>query len=390
MSAQPLEGVRVIDMGQVLATPFATYLLNLLGAEVIKIEPPQGDWIRSGRLYSFATQNGGKESIVVNMRAPGADEVVLRLIEQADVFTDGFAPGVAEAMGLGWEIVKTRNPKIVYSSLSAFGADGPFGGRAGFDHVVQAVSGIMMSTGFPDGPPTKVGAPYLDFGGGLLLAFGLLAGIMEQRRTGEAVRVDATMLDAGLLFNAGALVATQDTGQSPPRAGNQTFAGTVASGAFETTDGLLMLAANKERHQRLVEELLDLEPLDTLSREDGRDRLAAGFATNTADFWEQKLTALGVPAARVRSLHDVTESGYPTERGLLTPIPVAERDEPLLVPSLGVRLNGEMPGPRSSLPVLGQHTNEVLRRMGFSEGELEELTRQGVIGTGDEPVVTRP
>ena len=383
----PLGGLTVVDLGQVLATPFATYLLGLLGAEVIKIEPPTGDWLRRGTELGFATQNAGKRSLAVDLRSPEGIEVVLRLVERSDVFVEGFAPGTAEAMGLGWETVSARNPAVVYGSLSAFGDIGPYGGRPGFDHVVQAVSGIMPATGFPGQPPTKVGAPFLDYGGGLLLAYGILAGILEQRRVGRAVRLDVAMLDAGLLFNAGALTRAAELGADPPRTGNDAFSGAIASGAFETSDGLLMLAANKARHFDTLVEALGLPDLVGRAAGDGppldpdqvgeiRQRIGEQLLAEPAQWWEDELNRLGVPAGRVRSLTEVVDDGHPSERGILQrPAP----DQPL-VPGAGVRIDGIMPGATGPGPTLDEGADEVLTRFGFSATEVAELRDNGAIG----------
>lgn len=393
----PLAGLRVIDMGQVLATPFATYLLGLLGAEVIKIEPREGEWFRQmGTGLAFATQNAGKHSVGIDMRAPDAAETVLRLVETADVFVQGFAPGTAEAMGLGWEAVSERNPTIVYGSLSAFGDTGPYAGRPGFDHVVQAISGIMPATGFEGQPPTKVGSPYLDYGSGLLLAFGLMAGLAERQRTGSGVQIDATMLDAGLLLNAGALVRAANTGVDPVRTGNDAFSGAVASGAFDTTDGLLMVAANKPSHFLRLAEVLGIDDLVdapelALPRADP-ERVAAArramvdtFATRSAVEWERELNAVGVPAARVRSLTEVTAEGHPRARGILQPVADPSPDAPdrtTELPGLGVRLNGAMPGPVGMPAAVGSHTAAVLESCGFSSDEIAQLAANGTIHLG--------
>ncbi len=391
----PLAGLTVIDLGQVLATPFATYLLGLLGAEIIKVEPPGGEWLRqtAGSL-GFATQNAGKDSIVVDLRAPDGAETVRRMAERADVFVEGFAPGTAEAMGLGWEAISTRNPAVVYGSLSAFGDTGPYGGRPGFDHVVQAISGIMLATGFEGQPPTKVGAPFLDYGGGLLLSFGILAGILEQRRTGRAVHVDVSMLDAGLLFNAGALVRAGNLGVDPPRTGNDAFSGAVASGAFETTDGLLMLAANKTRHLERLLDLLDLGHLIDEATGGGhgltaervteiRRQIAERLVDRSAADWEIELNEAGIPAGRVRSMTEVVDDGHPAARGLLQPAPPNTDDraaaEPPLVPGAGVRIDGVMPGPRGPVPETGGGTGRILRQFGFSDGEIATLRSDGTV-----------
>ncbi|MDH3295061.1 MAG: CoA transferase [Acidimicrobiia bacterium] len=391
---RPLEGITVVDMGQVLAAPFATYLLHLAGADVIKIEPRGGEWLRqvdSG--LAFATQNAGKRCISINMRAPGAAETVLRLVEHADVFVEGFAPGTAEAMGLGWETVSGRNPQVVYGSLSAFGDSGPYANRPGFDHVVQAMSGIMPATGFEGQPPTKVGAPFLDYGGGMLLAFGLMMGLAERQRTGRAVRIDTTMLDAGLLLNAGAVVRAATTGADPPRTGNNAFSGAVASGAFDTADGLLMVAANKpSQFQRLIE-VLDLPELDDGPElalpgadpervDQARRLLRECFALRPADVWETELNAAGIPAARVRTLSEVTSEGHTAARTILQSVPDPAEDAPnrsVSLPGLGVRINGVMPGPVGSATRAGAETRAVLAEFGFSPDEILGLLEDGTV-----------
>ncbi len=390
----PLAGLTVVDMGQVLATPFASYLLALLGADVIKVEPIGGEWLRSvGGGLGFATQNSDKRSIALDMRAPGATELVLRLTERADVFVEGFAPGTADAMGLGWSAVSARNNHIVYGSLSAFGETGPFGGRPGFDHVVQAVSGIMGVTGFPGQPPTKVGAPFLDYGGGLLLAFGILAGLLERQRTGEAVHIDVAMLDVGLLLNANAVVRAANTGDNPPRTGNDAFSGAAASGAFETADGLLMLAANKPAHFVRLMELLNLD--DWAAKDylalpgsppaevaEARRAMHDRFVTQPALHWEDILNAAGIPAAAVRSMTDITTSGHAEHRGLLraVPDPGAPRGaDSTLLPGAGIQINGVMPGPSEAARPPGADTATVLAGAGFTPDEIEALTAAGTI-----------
>ncbi len=397
----PLTGLRIVDMGQVLATPFATYLLGLLGAEVIKIEPIEGEWFRQmGTGLAFATQNAGKRSIAINMRAPKATETVLSLIDSADVFVQGFAPGTAEPMGLGWDEVSARNPNIIYGSLSAFGQTGPFGGRLGFDHVVQAMSGIMPATGFEGQPPTKVGSPYLDYGGGLLLAFGLMAGLLERQRTGSGVHIDAAMLDVGLLLNASAMVRAANTGMDPVRTGNDAFSGAVASGAFETTDGLLMVAANKPAQFLRLAETLELEELENspelaLPRADP-ERVAAAralmverFATRSAAEWEVALNAVGVPAARVRGLAEVTSEGHTQARGLLQEVADPCEQDPARttqLPGLGVQINGVMPGPVSMPPMVGSDSRAVLEDFGFDTEDIAQLIRDGTVFAFDQPV----
>ncbi len=396
--AQPLAGRRIIDLGQVLATPTATYLCGLLGAEVVKVEPIGGEWLRRVNTpVGFSTQNAGKRSLAIDMRAPGAAEVVLRLTETADVFVQGFAPGTAEAMGLGIEAVRRRSPAIVYASLSAYGEEGPYAGRPAFDHVVQAMSGIMPATGFEGSPPTKVGAPFLDYGTGLLLAFGILAALLERDRTGEGVDVDAAMLDLGLFLNASGLVRAANGGGNPPRTGNNAFSGAAASGSFETSDGLLMVAANKVTHFARLAELLELhdlaaEPTIGLPGADpdevatARVRIAERFATRSAAEWETLLNAEGIPSGRVRSLTEVVDEGHPIARGLLHHVPDPSPEAPdrtRRLPGVGVRLNGTMPGPDGLAPSVGTDTRAILTDAGFGGDEIDSLVANGVVALAD-------
>ena len=336
----------------------------------------------------FATQNAGKRMVAVDLSEDGGSDVVLRLVEGADVFVEGFAPGTAERMGLGFDQVRARQGRIVYASLSAFGDVGPYAGRPGFDHIVQAVSGIMPATGFPGQPPTKVGSPYLDYGSGLLLAFAVLAGLRERDRTDRAVQVDVAMLDAGLMLNVGALVRAANLNEDPPRTGNDAFSRAVASGAFETSDGLLSIAANKVSHYvRLCDELglddladrveLAMPGADPEAVAEARARFAEVFATATAQEWEQRLTAARVPAARVRSLTEVVEDGHPTARQMIQPVPTDDGE--LLLPGLGVRINGSMNGPTEAAAACGADTDAVLAEAGFEAGAVAKLRARGIV-----------
>jgi crotonobetainyl-CoA:carnitine CoA-transferase CaiB-like acyl-CoA transferase len=223
----PLNGCRILDLTHVLAGPYCTQLLALLGAEVIKIEPPDsGDMTRrggpipslnqQGRGLGFCAQNADKASLTVNLKSPAGLDIVKRLVAEADVFVENYRPGVAERLGIGYSALLEINPQLVYVSLTAYGQDGPIGHRPAFDHVVQAMSGIMETTGTDETGPIKVGAPYVDYATGQKGAFATLAAIMEQRRTGQPQRVDVAMLDSSLLLMANTLTATANTGRRPP------------------------------------------------------------------------------------------------------------------------------------------------------------------------------
>jgi len=269
---QPLFGIRVVDLTQVLAGPYATYQLALLGAEVIKVEPPEvGDWTRTGAApeglegqgmsTGFMTQNAAKKSVALDLKSEQGHAALLALVETADVFVENFRPGTAARLGLSYEAIKVVKPGIIYCSISAYGQDGPIGHRPAYDHVVQGMCGIMRTTGTPQTEPNKVGAPYIDYATGMNAAFAIVAALHEVRRTGGGVRLDVAMLDTSLLLMASLVTNHLNTGWIPTATGNEAWSQSPSSGAFETTDGTLMIAANNERQFRDLCRVIDLGPL---------------------------------------------------------------------------------------------------------------------------------
>ena len=254
----PLKGIRVLDLTQVFAGPYCTYELALLGADIIKVEPPGGEQTRFGgaiaelneqRLgLSFCAQNANKDCVEVDLKTEEGVEAILTLADEVDVFVQNFRPGVIERLGLGEKVIRARNSEIIYCSISAYGADGPIGHRPAYDHVVQAMSGIMSTTGTEEMGPMKVGAPYIDYATGLNSAFAILAALLEKNRTGKGQVVDISMLDTALNLMANNLVTVATTGRDMPKLGNEAASRAPSSGCFETMDGsLLMLAANNEK-----------------------------------------------------------------------------------------------------------------------------------------------
>ena len=210
---KPLSGLRVVDLTQVLAGPYAAYQLALMGAEVIKVETPQtGDWGRVrgdlpetnalGMGLTYLTQNANKKSVTLDLKSPEGLEAMKRLIASADVFLENFRPGAIERLGLSYDVVRELKPGIVYCSISAFGQDGAFRHRPAYDHVIQGMCGIMRTTGTEQTGPTKVGSPFIDYATGLNAAFAITAGLHEVKRTGESVHLDVAMLDTSMLLMA--------------------------------------------------------------------------------------------------------------------------------------------------------------------------------------------
>lgn len=375
----PLTGVTVVDLTQVLAGPYCTYQLALLGAKVIKIEPPGGEMTRMGGALSelsnqniglsFCTQNADKDCVELDLKQSENVSKVLGLISTADVFVQNYRPGVADRLGFSVESVREVNPKIVYCSISAYGGEGPIGHRPAYDHVVQAMSGIMSTTGPDDAGPIKVGAPYIDYATGLNAAFAIMAGLRERDRTDDFQLVDVAMLDTALNLMASNVVATANTGVDLPKLGNEAASRAPSSGCFVTADGsLIMLAANNERQFDLLCSVLGHSewakdprwenPLVRSKNQDAlRDELDQVFLTRTAKEWETLLDVVGVPSSRVRKLGELIGEGQPDARGLLGKVRVGENQTPVQLPAIGFRLNGDSLKPLNAPKTLGEDTD---------------------------------
>ena len=316
----PLDGIRIVDLTQVLAGPYCTYQLALLGAQVIKVEPPGGELTRfggpipelndQGLGLGFCTQNADKDCVEADLKDPDAVHRVLQLIRDADVFVQNYRPGVAERLGFGVAALQAINPRLVYCSISAYGEVGPIGHRPAYDHVVQAMSGIMQTTGTDEMGPVKVGAPYIDYATGLNAAFAVMAALRELDRTGKPQVVDVAMLDTALNLMANNLVSTATTGREMPKLGNEAASRAPSSGCYATADGsLIMLAANNERQFRNLVKVLGSEewadderwsdPATRRKNQDAlRKKINEAFLSRTAPEWEAVVREPAEPAAK--------------------------------------------------------------------------------------------
>ena len=398
---KPLKNTRVVDLSQVLAGPYATYQLALLGAEVLKIERPlEGDWTRKGgpipdlserRMgLGYLSHNAGKKSISIDIKTPEGLKLVRRLLETADIFLENFKPGVAERLGLGFEAVRAINPTIVYCSISAYGQDGPLRHRPAYDHIIQGMCGIMLTTGKAGDGPTKVGTPYIDYATGMNAVGAVLAGLLERQRTGKAVRVDVAMLDTALALMSSLASAHLTAGWVPRPNGNEAWSVSPSSGAFETRDGILMIAANTAPQYKSL--CIAIGRTDILAdarwnspkgvsenAQSLRETLSETFLTDTAHHWEQVLDKAAVPAARVRGLEDVLREEQVQARGLFGEMRIDGFDEPIFVPTMSFKGNGRNHPPSSASPELGADTDAVLRALGLSEEDLAGIRARGVI-----------
>src|SRR6516162_548700 len=258
---RPFEGIRVIDVTHVLAGPFATYQLAVLGADVIKVEhPDEPDQSRGGgtdRMLnrrnmgtSFLTQASNKRSITLDLKRDADRDILKKLVTTADAFVENYRPGAFEALGLGYEALSAINPRLIYASFSAFGQRGPRAEQTAYDHVIQATSGIMAMTGTEDVHPVKFGSPAIDYATGMTGAFALACALYQRERTGRGQRIDMAMLDVAMILMSSHLTGYLRNGVHPKPHGNHHPHAT--NGAFETKDGLVMLGASNLRQQRRV------------------------------------------------------------------------------------------------------------------------------------------
>ena len=388
---RPLEGVVVIDSTHVLAGPYCTYQLALLGAEVIKIEPPTGDLVRpwggtkeqikQGLGMGFVSQNAGKRSFCVDISRPEGAELVLRLCENADVFIENYRTDAISKHGLGYEDVKSVNPKIVYASLTAFGQNGPLGHRPGFDDVVQASSGFMADNRRESGP-IRTGGPILDFASGMHATQSILAGLMLRDKTGLPQRIDIAMQDITmLLLNYRTALTSQNGGQ--PISIVQDIEGPML-GRFPAKEGFVMLAGYLPRHCCSIAAALGLSRWTTTTLEDMKNHAAEmqsdvekKLLEKTADEWDVVFNKEGVVGAGVKELSEAFDTEQPKARQLTQPIDTAIGE--IHVTTNGYMVNGEVFGPQGTVPLLGQHTREVLNELGLTDTQTEKLLLDGTV-----------
>ncbi len=282
------------------------------------------------------------------------------------------------------------NPKIVYCSISAYGQDGPLSPRPAYDHVIQGMCGIMLTTGKPGDGPTKVGAPYVDYATGMNAAMAVMAALMEVRRTGEAVQVDVAMLDTALMLMASLMTQQLSAGWKPVQNGNEAWSASPSSGAFETADGVLMLAANNDSQFRKLckaigrcDILEDARWANVGERQKNfaglRDTLKETFRTRPAAEWETILADAAVPAARVRRLDEVLAEGQVRARQLTSEIRIDGHEGAVHVPGLSFKVNGDATAPAAPPAELGADTEAVLEGLGVGADDLARLRASGVI-----------
>lgn len=397
----PLDGVRVLDLSNVLAGPFCGYNLARLGAEVVKIENPKGgDLARRlgadpamserGMGLSFVAVNAGKQSVALDLKTPEGRDIFLRLVEDTDVVLENFRPGVMARLGLDYEVLVRRNPRIVYCAISGFGQDGPWAGRPAYDQIVQGLSGVMSVTGDADSAPLRTGFPICDTIAGLTASFAISAALVEQRATGRGRFIDVSLLESTLAAMGWVVSNHLNAGVEPRPIGNENFTA-APSGTFRTATGPLNIAANEQKQFEALCRIVDRPHLVQDARFSGRqarkdNRAALGaelneaLATRPAAEWEAMMNAAGVPAGCVLGVPAILREPQVSGRGFVDTLAAdGARGQPLRVTRPGFSFAEGFPTPEPP-PALGQDTASWLAGLGFDAAEIADMAARGVIG----------
>jgi crotonobetainyl-CoA:carnitine CoA-transferase CaiB-like acyl-CoA transferase len=395
---KPFAGVRILDFTRYVAGPFGTYQLALLGADVVKIEPKAGDdmrhsqlskeWAAKGLGPSFMGINANKRSLTLDLQKPKAVEIVKHLVKTADVVWENFRPGVMERFGLGYEVLKAINPRLIYCAVSGFGQNGPERGTAAFDGKLQAMSGIMSITGHKDKGPTRAGFALCDTIGAMTAAFAVSSALYQRKESGTGQFVDVSMLDAALSFISGQVAEHTLTGHIHRQYGNLSSTGKVTGNRFKAGEGDLMLAVMTERQFANLmkglgreDTLADPRFADWPSRSKNEPALRTiiedALAADSAKNWEQRLTAMDVPCAGIWTISEIVHHPQLAHRDVLQKVQ-SDEGELTLVGS-GFRLahgGGSIDRPP---PKIGEHNAEILAEAGYDAAEIAALTEEGVV-----------
>lgn len=399
MSQPMLTGVRVLDLTNVLSGPFATLHLALLGAEVIKIENPKdGDLARKLGIVpelndqlmgtSFLAQNSNKKSVTLNLKPAEGKEVFKRLVAKADVLVENYRPDVMDRLGLGYDVLKAVNPRLVYCGISGFGKTGPDAMKPAYDQIIQGLSGVMAVNGDERLNPLRAGFPVCDTVGGLNAAFAIMAALYHRERTGEGQFIDIALLDSIMPLMGWVAANLLIGGQQPVLMGNDNFTA-APSGTFRTQDGYVNIAANKQEQWEAVCDELGLQELKTDARFQKRDErkknrkaltpLLEGKLTErpTAE-WVERLNARDVPTGAILGLEAALAQPQVAHRGVLKDVPVDGIGTLKLfgLTALFGNGHGDITAPP---PRLGAHTREVLAEAGLSDAEIDALKEKRIV-----------
>jgi CoA:oxalate CoA-transferase len=393
--AYPLENIKVLDLTRVLAGPYATMILGDLGADIIKVEMPVvgddarhfGPYMNSESAY-FMSLNRNKRSITLNLKSEKGRQILLDMVKEVDVIVENFRPGTMEKLGLGYEDLIKINPKLIYAASSGYGHTGPYSKRAAYDAVVQAMGGLMSITGKEGGEPTRVGTSVGDITAGLFTTIGILAAVNSRNETGKGQKVDVAMLDCQVAILENAISRYVVTGDVPAPGGNK-HPSIVPFEPFETVNGQIMVAAGNDvlwsnfckaidTYPLCKDERFATNPLRAKNYKELRPLLGEAMIVKTTEEWQDILDNAGVPNGPINTIDKVV-----TDPQVLAREMIMEIDHPvegkLKVPGIPIKLS-ETPGDiRMTSPLLGQHTEEILKELlNYDDAKIEELKKENI------------
>ena len=396
--SKPFAGIRILDFTRYLAGPYGTYQLGLLGADVIKIESREGDdtrgqladrtWAERKMAPSFLAVNGNKRSLTLDLRKPDAIAIVKKLVVGADVVWENFRGGVMDRLGLGYEALSAINPRLIYCGVSGFGRNGPEATTAAFDGKLQAMSGIMSITGTAEAGPTRAGFAICDTIGGVTAAFAVASALYQRTHTGRGQLVDVAMLDAALAFLPGPVSEYTVAGIEAKQIGNGSVSRKPTAARFQAKGGFLVLAVLTEkqfvglmkalgRADALADPRFKDWPARTANEPALREIIEVALAGDDPKTWEERLTAADVPCGSIWKIHEIVEHPQLKHRDVLQTID--SRYGPMRLVGAGFRYEHGSPSIDREPPLIGEHTDEVLKEAGYSAEEIERFHRDQVV-----------
>jgi len=395
-----LENIRVLDLTNVLSGPFATLHLALLGAEVIKIENPIGgdlarnlgcvaEYNKKIMGTSFIAQNANKKSLTLNLKESEAVEIFKKLVVNSDVLVENFRPGVMDRLGIGYDVLKVINPRLVYVAISGYGQTGPDSKKPAYDQIMQGLSGEMAINGSEDFSPLRAGFPVCDTVGGLNAAFAAMAGLFHCQRTGEGQFIDIALLDSIMPMMGWVAANLLIGGQEPQLLGNDNFTSSP-SGTFTTKDGFINIAANKQEQWEVMADLIGLPELKADERFALRDnrkknRWALNALVNvklveqTTEYWVETLNKNGIPSGAILSLEDVLNQPQIQHRNTFAEVEIESIDRKVKLFNLTAKFEKTPGVVEKRPPELGEHTEEILSSIGYTQIEFTELKNRSII-----------
>ena len=385
----PLDGVKVLDLSHAMAGPCCTMLLADMGAEVIKIEPFSGDSFRyTGGGTIFVNINRNKRGMVLDLKTEEGRDIALKLAARADVLVDSFTPGTLDKLGLGYGTVSQINPMIIYCSISGFGQTGPYRERPGYDPLAQAMSGMMLATGEADRPPVRTAVSTIDYGTGMFGAYAIALALLNRNKNGKGQKIDVALLDTAVFYMAHFITAYSLAGVLPSRMGSAN-AGFVPYQVFQTKDRFVFIGVSNDKMWKDFCQALGLEDLagdpryaSNANRLQNRDQLVQALSQMLKQYGSDELVArliaVDIPVGPLLNVGEVVEDAQVKARQMVVDSDYPELGE-VKIGRAPIAFSEMAPQIRFRAPLLGEHTNEILKELDYSKAEIDRLAEKGVI-----------